>query len=66
MIIDQDEAIFKQFLFVSKMWTGPNGERPLLPKDEGAGIKISSFICREHGILREIDERTLNLLTITD
>ena len=30
MIIGQDEAIFKQFLFVSKMWTGPNGERPLL------------------------------------
>ena len=51
MIIGQDEAIFKQFLFVSKMWTGPNGERPLLPKDEGAGVMISSFICREHGIL---------------
>jgi hypothetical protein len=59
MIIGQDEAIFKQFLFVSKMWTGPNGERPLLPKDEGAGVMISSFICREHGILREIDEHIL-------
>ena len=41
------------------MWTGPNGERPLLPKDEGAGVMISSFICREHGILRAIDEHIL-------
>ena len=62
MIIGQDKAIFKQFLFVLKMWTGPNGERPLLPKDEEAGVVISSFICREHGILREIDERTLNFV----
>ena len=50
MIIGQDEAIFKQFLFVSKMWTGPNGERPLLPKDEGAGVMISSSAFQEHFI----------------
>ena len=36
VFIGQDEAIFKQFSFLSKMWTGPKGERPLLPKDEGA------------------------------
>ena len=36
MFIGQDEAIFKQFLFLTKMWVGPNGERPLLPKDEGS------------------------------
>ena len=50
--VGQDEAIFKQFLFLSKMWVGPKGERPLLLKDEGAGMMISSFICREHGLIR--------------
>ena len=42
------------------MWTGPSGERPLLPKDEGSGLMISSLICREHGLIRELD---INLLT---
>ena len=41
------------------MWTGPNGERPLLPKDEGSGVMISSFITREHGLIREIDDYIL-------
>lgn len=62
MFIGQDEAIFKQFLFLSKMWTGPNGERPLLPKDEGAGVMISSFISREYGLLQKLDERTLSFV----
>jgi hypothetical protein len=62
MFVGQDEAIFKQFLFLSKMWTGPNGERPLVPKDEGAGIMISAFITREFGLRREIDEHTLNFV----
>ena len=55
----QDEAIFKQFLFLMKMWVGPNGERPLLPKDEGTGTMISTFICREHGLIREISPEIL-------
>ena len=59
MFIGQDEAIFKQFLFLSKMWIGPNGERPLLPKDEGAGVMISSFICREYGLIQHLSEPTL-------
>jgi hypothetical protein len=47
--IGQDKAIFKQFSFLPKMWTGPKGERPFLPKDKGAGVMISSFISREYG-----------------
>jgi hypothetical protein len=54
IFVGQDEAIFKQFLFLMKMWVGPNGERPLLPKDEGTGTMISTFVCREHGLIREI------------
>ncbi|KAI2508385.1 hypothetical protein MHU86_6059 [Fragilaria crotonensis] len=42
------------------MWTGPKGERPLLPKDEGAGVMISSFICREYGLIQELDQNTLD------
>ena len=60
VFIGQDEAIFKQFSFLSKMWTGPKGERPLLPKDEGAGVMISSFICREYGLIKELDQDTLH------
>jgi hypothetical protein len=60
MFIGQDEAIFKQFSFLSKMWTGPKGERPLLPKDEGAGVMISSFICREYGLIHKLDQQMLH------
>jgi hypothetical protein len=41
------------------MWVGPSGERPLLPKDEGTGTMISTFICQEHGLLREISVEIL-------
>jgi hypothetical protein len=60
MFIGQDEAIFKQFSFHSKMWTGPKGERPLLPKDEGAGVMILSFISREHGLIQELNDDTIH------
>ncbi|KAI2512190.1 hypothetical protein MHU86_2277 [Fragilaria crotonensis] len=59
VFIGQDEAIFKQFLFLTKMWVGPNGERPLLPKDEGSGTMISAFICREYGLIRVVPPETL-------
>ena len=59
MYVGQDEAIFKQFLFLTKMWVGPNGERPLLPKDEGTGTMISAFISREHGLIREVSPEIL-------
>jgi hypothetical protein len=29
IFVGQDKAIFKQFLCLTKMWVGPNGERPL-------------------------------------
>ena len=59
IFVGQDEAIFKQFLFLTKMWVGPSGERPLLPKDEGTGTMISTFICREHGLIRDISPQIL-------
>jgi hypothetical protein len=49
--VGQDEAIFKQFLFSNKMWVGPSGQRPILPKDEESGTRVSAFVMREHGII---------------
>ena len=60
MYIGQDEAIFKPFLFLSKMWTGPKGEQALLREDEGAGVMISSFISRDRGLIQELDEDTVH------
>ena len=58
--VGQDEAIFKQFLFPNKMWVGPSGQRPLLPKDDGAGTMVSAFVSREYGIIREISDMVLD------
>ena len=52
MFIGQDEATYIQFLFLSKMWVGLKGVRPLLPRYEGTGSMISAFVCCEHGILQ--------------
>ena len=31
------------------IWVGPNGERPLLPQDEGQGVMLSAFSFHEFG-----------------
>ena len=49
IIFGQDECIYKQFIFRNKCWIGPNGESPLMPKDEGQGLMVSGFVCREYG-----------------
>ena len=49
MIIGQDECIFKQYIFKKKYWVLPDGTRQLIPKDEGQGLMLSSFCCRELG-----------------
>ena len=53
--------LFEQLLFVRKMWVGPNGERPLLPKDKWTATMISTFIvlCRDHGLIQEIEPEIL-------
>jgi hypothetical protein len=65
VFVGQDEANYKRFLFLTKMWIGPNGERPLLPKDEeGTGVMVSAFICREYGLIRKIDDAILAAVNI--
>jgi hypothetical protein len=45
----QDECICKQFIFTSKAWMAPDGQKPVIPKDEGIGVMISAFILRKFG-----------------
>ena len=49
IIFGQDEFIFKQYTFTKKAWVGPNGEKMLIPKDDGQGIMISAFQSHEFG-----------------
>jgi len=44
IMIGQDEAIFKQYLFTSKHWVAPDGTAALSPKDEGQGLMLSYFV----------------------
>jgi hypothetical protein len=49
MILGQDECMFKQYSLASKSWSAPNRTCALLPKDDGQGVMVSSFVCRELG-----------------
>ena len=59
IIMGHDEAIMKQYLLTNKHWTGPNGEKAISPKDEGLGIMISAFQCREFGFGMKITDEEL-------
>jgi hypothetical protein len=59
MIVGQDECIFKQYTLVQKSWSDPDGTRALLPKDEGRGVMVSSFVCRELGYATPLTEEQL-------
>ena len=62
MIIGQDESIFHQYSLVTKQWVGPEGQRALLPKSEGAGYMIFAFQCREVGMLQIIGMEDLSAI----
>ena len=49
VMFGQDECIFKQFLFSHKQWVLPDGTTPPMPKDEGQGVMLSSFVSCEFG-----------------
>jgi hypothetical protein len=59
MIVGQDESVFAQYLLGSKTWVGPNGQRPLLPKSEGDGYMLSTFVSRKFGFGRQLTEAEL-------
>jgi hypothetical protein len=59
-IVGQDESVFAQYLLGLKTWVGPIGQRPLLPKSEGDGFMLSSFVSREFGFGRELSKPELD------
>ena len=65
LIWGQDKCIYKQFLFRNKHYVGPNGEVPLMPKDEGQGLMISAFVSREYGFNWELSQSQLDQLNKT-
>ena len=64
MIIGQDECIFKQYLFTAGYWMMPDGTKQLVPKDEGNGIMLSSFTCRELGYCCPIADDVLDAVNL--
>ena len=49
IVFGQDECIFKQYIFTKKSWMGPKGQTAIIPKDEGQGLMMSSFVSRDYG-----------------
>ena len=58
--LEHDEAIAKQCSFATKSWTTPDGEKGLMPKDEGCGIMASTFAFRKLGFSMKITATELN------
>ena len=62
-MIDQDEAIYKQYSLTSRHWVAPDGTIAASPKDEGYGLMISSFVSRDFGfgqMLTQAQLQTVN------
>jgi len=60
IIIGHDECIFKQYLSTLYAWVGSNGERGLVPKDDGQGVMISAFQSREFGFGMQLTQMQLD------
>ncbi len=59
LIFGHDECIFKQYHMAKSAWVAPDGQRVLVPKDDGQGHMISAFQSREFGFGLDICEEDL-------
>jgi hypothetical protein len=50
ILVTHDESVFFSNDGLDKFW-GPNGEQPLRPKNKGASIHVSEFLCETIGRL---------------
>ena len=64
MLLGQDECIFKQYLFTAGYWMLPDGTKQLVPKDEGQGIMLSSFTCRELGYGMQLSKDVIDAVNL--
>jgi hypothetical protein len=58
----QDERVFKQFLFTGETWTCADGQRPVIPKDEGLGAMTLAFVSREFGFGMKVSDEELQMV----
>jgi hypothetical protein len=65
IIFGQDECIYKQYKFSESAWCLPDGCFPLIPKDEGHGVMISTFVSREFGFGMTLSQDQLDLVNGT-
>ncbi len=59
VVFGQDEAIFKQYTLMLKIWLGRGGNQPLRPKDDGLVLIISAFKYRDFGFGFELSKEQL-------
>lgn len=59
IIWGQDECVFHQHRYSSKQWVMPEGQRPLMPKSDGALRMISAYQSRELGFGWKLNEDEL-------
>jgi len=57
-----DECIFCQFTFSRYVWRGPQGQQPMIPKDDGYGIMVLALQSREFGFSMKISEAQLQII----
>ena len=62
IVFGQDECIFKQYIFTKKSWMGPEGQTAIIPKDEGQGLMMSSFVSRDYGFNLQISSSQMALV----
>jgi hypothetical protein len=55
----QDACNFKQYMFTGKAWTMPDGQKPIIPKDEGLGVMVSGIVSREFGFGLKVSHEDL-------
>ena len=61
IIFGQDECIYKQYIFCKKSWMGPEGQTALVPKDEGQGVMLSSFVSRDYRFSLDLTKEQLKV-----
>jgi hypothetical protein len=64
ILIGHDECIFKQYCLSKKHWVSPCGTQVLVLKDEGQGVMVSAFQCREFGFDLEMTPEHLQRVIV--
>ena len=62
IIFGQDESVFSQYSFNKTQWVTPDGQRPLLPKNNGVATMVSAFQSRERGWGLDITDEQLKMI----